>query len=168
MLIKIIVAFDNNNGIGLLNKLPWKINEDMKKFVNLTKGNGKNAIIMGKNTWMSLPNKPLIDRYNIVISRTLDNNLNNNISVFNNIEEAINFCKDKFEDVWVIGGEKIYNEFLNKNLIDKLYITEINKNYKCDTFFPRIDENKYKLIENTIIYDNNNNPFLYNKIYVKI
>ena len=79
----------------------------MKKFVSLTKGNGKNAIIMGKNTWMSLPNKPLIDRYNIVISRTLDNNLNNNISVFNNIEEAINFCKDKFEDVWIIGGKNI-------------------------------------------------------------
>jgi len=168
MIIKSIVAFDNNKGIGLLNKLPWKINEDMKKFVKLTKGNGKNAIIMGRNTWLSLKNKPLADRFNIVISTTLDRISNNNVSIFNNLEDAIIFCKDKFEEVWVIGGEKIYNEFLNRNLIDELYITEINKNYKCDTFFPEINYNKYKLISYNIINDKDNIPFLYNKIYIKI
>ena len=68
--MNIIVAACKNRGIGLNNKLPWKLKKEMNIFANLTKGNGKNAVIMGKNTWYSLP-KALPKRANFVISKTV-------------------------------------------------------------------------------------------------
>ena len=70
MNINIIVAYCKNNGIGLNNQLPWNIPEDLKRFSEITKGSGNNAIIMGKNTHESI-GKVLPDRYNIVLSRTI-------------------------------------------------------------------------------------------------
>ena len=58
MKFNIIVAKCNNNGIGINNTLPWNIPGDLKRFSKLTTGSGNNAIIMGKNTWLSLPKKP--------------------------------------------------------------------------------------------------------------
>jgi dihydrofolate reductase len=164
---KIIVAKDSNNGIGINNKLPWNIKNDMKKFVELTKGNGNNAIIMGKNTWLSLPKKPLANRYNIILSTTLNNNdfSNKNIKVINNINEAILFCKNKFDNIWIIGGEKIYTQFLEKGLIQEIYITEIENDFKCDCFFPKINLNEWSLIKYDLFRDNNYN--IYNKLYIK-
>ena len=154
MMYKLIVAFDNNRGIGLKNNLPWKIKEDMEKFVNLSKGNGKNAVIMGKNTWLSLPKQPLKNRYNIILSTTLDNNIIlPETKIFNNIDDIIKFCNNKFEDIWIIGGEKIYNLFLEKNLVDEIYITDIAKDYKCDTFFPELSREKWSLVKYNNISD---------------
>ena len=168
MSYKLIVAFDNNRGIGIENNLPWKIQKDISKFIKLSKGNGKNAIIMGKNTWISLPIKPLKDRFNIILSKTLENNIKEkNIRIFSNIEDIINFCKNKFEEIWVIGGEKIYSLFLQKNLIDELHITHIDNDYKCDTFFPEINYNIWKLKKLDMILKNNSQPTIYNKIYIK-
>ena len=65
------MAFDINRGIGKNNNLPWKISDDLKRFSKLTKGNNNNAIIMGRNTWDSLPNKPLSQRDNLILSTTL-------------------------------------------------------------------------------------------------
>lgn len=168
---KIIVAMDINRGIGINNKLPWNIPSDMKKFKELTKGNGKNAIIMGKNTWLSLPNKPLMGRDNIILSTTLCSSKtldlsNNNIFIFDNIDNLNLFCREKYEEIWVIGGSQIYKEFLKNNLINEIYITQINNNYKCDTFFPELDLNKWNLIKN--IKYKSDDYILYNKLYTKI
>ena len=62
--------------------------------------------------------------------------------------------KKKFDDIWVIGGEEIYKEYLNKNKVKYIYTTEIDKEYKCDTFFPNIFNN-YKLISSIVNYDKN-------------
>mgnify|MGYP006127200487 CR=1 FL=1 len=70
MNFNIIVAVDTNNGIGLNNTIPWYEPEDLKHFAKLTKGNGKNAVIMGKNTWNSLPQRWLHNRFNIIINYT--------------------------------------------------------------------------------------------------
>ena len=59
MFVNIIVVYEKNQGIGLNNSLPWKISSDLKKFKELTIGNKKNGIVMGKNTWLSLNNKSL-------------------------------------------------------------------------------------------------------------
>ena len=71
MKYNIIVACSKNRGIGYENSLPWKISSDLKKFRDLTIGNGNNAVIMGKNTWTSLPIKYLKSRDNLILSTTL-------------------------------------------------------------------------------------------------
>ncbi len=68
----IIVAVCNGNGIGHSNKLPWYYKEELRNFSKVTKGNGNNAIIMGKNTWESLPKRPLPGRINIVLSSSFN------------------------------------------------------------------------------------------------
>ena len=110
----IIVATCEDNGIGNDNKLPWdKIPEDMRNFSKLTKGKGNNAIIMGKNTYLSI-GRPLPNRVNIILSTSLNElTEEKNIYVFKTIDECVKFCESKqFDDVWVIGGESIYRQFL--------------------------------------------------------
>ena len=106
MNINIIVAYCKNNGIGLNNSLPWKISSDLKKFKNLTIGNGNNAIIMGKNTWLSLNSSPLTKRDNLILSNTLDIDKTCNTNIvksFKNIEELKDFIYLKsYSDVWII------------------------------------------------------------------
>ena len=82
MLINIIVAYEKNGGIGLNNSIPWKITSDLKKFKNLTIGNKNNALIMGKNTWLSIK-KNLPFRDNLILSSSLNiHNVNNDFARF--------------------------------------------------------------------------------------
>ena len=107
------------------------------------------------NTYLSI-GRPLPCRVNIVLSTSL-NEVNKekeekDIHVFKTIEECINFCNNKnFDEVWVIGGESIYRQFLDLNYIQKIYKTNINKKIECDTFFPYISNKFY--LEETIILD---------------
>lgn len=152
----IIVAHDRNNGIGNNNSIPWYCKPDLLNFKNLTIGNNNNAIIMGKNTWNSLPYKPLKNRTNIIISSTLENKNENKYKVFNSIEAAVLFCNNaNFEEVWIIGGENIYRDFLTKMYINSLYITYIDKEYICNKYFPQIQSN-FKCINTKIIQTQNN------------
>ena len=135
----IIVAICENNGIGYNNCLPWNIKEDLKIFSKLTRGNNNNAIIMGRNTFESLPNNFLPKRDNLVLSSSIiidEKKENNIIKTFDNIDNIIKFCNTKnYEEVWIIGGQLIYESFLRKNIVNKLFITKINKKYLCDKFF---------------------------------
>jgi len=179
--INIIVAICKNNGIGINNKLPWHYSSDLKKFKTLTTGNKKNAVIMGKNTYQSL-DKKLSNRDNLILSKSLiiDEKNDDFISKsFNNLDMLLNFIKTKnYENIWIIGGNQIYKLFLNKNIVDKIYLTYINKPYECDIFFPKINSNNFKLMKNSIQYNENqflnnldlyyNNYEIYDKLYVKI
>ena len=148
MNINIIVAYCKNNGIGLNNQLPWNIPEDLKRFAEITKGNGNNAVIMGKNTHESI-GKVLPDRYNIVLSKTTKFHY---LETCNSLESALSLCKDKnFDDIFIIGGQSVYEEALNKKLVHKIYATEINKQYECDRFFPHISDNYITHQENKVI-----------------
>ena len=144
-MFKMIVAMSRNRGIGYGNSLPWKLQNDMKYFKRMTIGNGNNCVIMGKNTWYSLRssiNEPLPKRDKIIMS-------SKNIGIFtphselaNNLQATIDICaKNSYNERWVIGGEQIYNTFLDNDLVDEIYITQINKDYTCDTFFPPIPNN---------------------------
>lgn len=186
--INIIVAFCKNRGIGLNNKLPWKLNSDMMKFKRLTIGNGKNAVIMGKNTWNSIPRTPLPSRDNLILSNSLSfdyNVLNINskneyrCKTFSCVDSIIDHCVTaSYETIWIIGGNSVYTNFLNRDLVDKLYVTYLDDEYKCDTFFPEVDFEKYRYVEQTIHGINENNNSLeinkddritiYDRVYERI
>tara|TARA_B100001093_G_scaffold466710_1_gene485311 strand:- start:145 stop:663 length:519 start_codon:yes stop_codon:yes gene_type:complete len=165
----IIVAFDIKRGIGKDNKLPWYIPEDLKYFSKLTRGNRKNAVIMGKNTWNSLPMKLLKGRDNLILSRTLNieenNPKNDYIKSFNSIDELEIFCKNQeYEKVWIIGGSEIYNLFINDNKITNIYVTLIHKKYDCDCFFPILDKWKVISKEDKIVNNINISYCIYEKL----
>lgn len=151
MPFKIIVAKDEQGGIGKDNKLPWYIKDDLKRFATLTRGNGKNAVLMGRNTWNSIPTHPLAHRHNLILSRSHTSTNETKISFFKDVEHVIEYIKDAgFEDIWIIGGEQVYTLFLNKPelnaLVKEIYVTEVAGNYECDTFFRTIDVDRYEEI----------------------
>ena len=155
----IIVAISKNKGIGYQNKLPWNIKEDMLLFSKLTRGNNNNAIIMGRKTYESLPNNFLPKRDNLVLSKCLkidEERRTGIIKSFNNINSIIEHCNIKnYNDVWIIGGQSIYDFFIQKNIVKKLFITKIDKNYLCDKYF-FYNECEWKLIENRKIENSQN------------
>lgn len=132
-----IVALDSVNGIGKNGKLPWHIPEDLKHFAKLTKGQGNNAVLMGRKTYESI-GKKLPGRINIVLTTQPDMVSEDPDLIFmNSISDVLDYSDNlSLDDLWIIGGGKIYDLFFKKSYeIDKLYVTEINGNYDCDTFF---------------------------------
>lgn len=152
--INIIVATSTNYGIGYDNKMCWNIPEELNKFKEITTEvidkTKKNCIIMGKNTWYSLPKKPLINRINIIISSNDYEKIKNEIEenyknienvpkIFKNIEDAFKYVNDTdiIESAFIIGGAVLYNTCLD-NYIEKIkyiYMSIIyDKNYECNKF----------------------------------
>jgi dihydrofolate reductase len=140
MKLSLIAAIDQNNGIGMDNKIPWHISEDLKNFKRLTLNN---AIIMGRLTYESLPNGALEDRMNIVITKNNEYNAPN-CYIVTDLQKFLNSIKHDTE-VFVIGGASLYEQTIR--LANKLYITQIHNTYICDKFFPKISLNDWKLIE---------------------
>lgn len=146
MTYSIILACTSNGGIGLNNKIPWYIPADMKHFKTLTTtapDNKKNVVIMGKNTWLSLPDKykPLPNRINIVVSSTIYiHEHNQDIVICKSLKEALDFTIENeqtynIHNVYIIGGRRLYNEAFENILFNKVYCTYIYKpvNILCDT-----------------------------------
>lgn len=153
MNFNVIVAVDSNNGIGIDNSIPWYEPDDLKHFSKITRGDNNNAIVMGNNTWNSLPKKPLKNRDNLILSRK-DHTNGDGFAYFKDIESIIEYCKEKNYDViWVIGGGEIYKLFLEKNMIDNIYLSRLNKEYECDVFFPNIPD-KLRLTKKEKINNN--------------
>jgi dihydrofolate reductase len=137
MTISIIAAVAKNKAIGYKNKLLYQINDDMKRFKTITTGH---TVIMGRNTFESLPFGALPNRRNIVITNSKKHI--DGCECIKSINEAIDACRNE-DEVFIIGGGIIYNEAIN--IADKLYITEIDDYPKnADTFFP--DYSKWKCI----------------------
>lgn len=131
----IIVAVSENDAIGKDNKLLFHLKEDMQNFKRLTTNN---VVVMGRKTYESI-GKPLKDRINIVISRS-DNKGEGNLIWVHSLEEAIKKAKEYEKDIYIIGGGSIYKEALEKDIVDKIYLTRIKKRVNdADTFFPRLD-----------------------------
>ena len=129
MNIHLIWAQDENGGIGKNNSLPWHISEDLINFKKITLNN---TIVMGRKTWESLPKRPLPKRRNIVLSL----NKVNDVEYYTSIESCLQSLeKDNIPDVFIIGGEMIYNAFFE--YADTLHITFISDSVNgIDTFFP--------------------------------
>tara|TARA_B000000437_G_scaffold217796_1_gene195947 strand:+ start:1373 stop:1903 length:531 start_codon:yes stop_codon:yes gene_type:complete len=163
--ISLILACTFDGGIGYNNKIPWYIKSDLIKFKNITVSTNNplkyNAVIMGKNTYFSLPNNKLSNRINIVISNNLQSN--KDILCFSNIDDAINYCNKEvyIEKIFIIGGSKLYNYFIdNNNLVSNIYLTLLKNMYKCDTFINiKNIFNKFKFIKD-IDNNINNNEYI--------
>jgi dihydrofolate reductase len=148
--ISIIVAIAEDYGIGKDNKLLWHISDDLKHFKQITSGH---TVVMGKNTFESLPVRPLPKRKNIVITDIPDEVIEGCEMAYS-IDEAIEKMDEEAEN-FVIGGASIYRQFFG--LSDKLYITKVNTQLEADTFFPEIEESEWKLTEKSETFTDPNN-----------
>jgi dihydrofolate reductase len=136
--ITLIAAMDSNNGIGINNKLPWKLPEDMANFRRNTIDQN---VLMGRKTFESI-GRPLEYRRNIVLSRTADLGIKD-VTIVSSIEHALSMDLDSLV---VIGGSEVYKETID--LADRIHITEIyGPAYNCDSFFPKIDLGIWKAME---------------------
>ena len=156
MSFTIIVATDKFGGIGLSNNnkfsIPWKNKLDIQFFKDTTSNKyQKKAVIMGKNTYLSLPVKKLPDRENIVLSKSkLDTPTD--VIKFISLDQALKYCFDKKLTTYVIGGAKLYEEALNDYRLETILWNIIPEtNEKCNIFFPISFQealNKFELDEN--------------------
>lgn len=161
MALTIIVAHDKNRGIGFKSQIPWYISEDFKWFKENTFGK---IVVMGTTTYFSLPKKtrPLPNRINYVLC----NEKNKHLSIIKeggHILTSINDVLDisTLNDVFIIGGASIYQQFIDK--VDNLIITEINKSFECDTFFPEYKTNGWKLVYKSKEYNHEDYIYTFNK-----
>jgi len=155
--ISIIVAIAENNAIGKDNKLLWHISNDLKRFRRITTGH---TVIMGKRTFESLPGGPLPNRRNIVISDDKNDKFNGCVMAYS-IDDALYKCDDGKEN-FIIGGGTIYSQFLK--YATKLYITRVHKSFDADTYFPKLNYDKWIEIEREDYPPDENNSFSYSFI----
>ncbi len=138
--ISIIVAIAANHAIGKDNQLLWHISADLKRFKQIT---GGHPVVMGKNTFYSLPVRPLPKRRNIVITN-VPGEIIEGCDMAYSIEEAEALCDENIEN-FIIGGGSIYQQFMD--IAYKMYITRVHKEFDGDVFFPEIDPNVWQLSE---------------------
>ena len=137
--LSMIVAADNNNGIGIKNTLPWRLSDDLKRFKSITTGH---TVIMGRNTWFSLPIRPLPNRRNVVITpEPLGEDGAIEVGSLNEIFEQ---CKNDTEN-FVVGGASLYEQMLP--YASKIYLTRVEGDFETDTFFPKLNPDEWCLTE---------------------
>jgi len=154
MKFALVVAVDKNNGIGKNNTLAWKLPTDMKFFADVTTRTHdpsvQNAVIMGRNTWESIPQKhrPLKNRINVVLSRG-DLKLPEGVILANSIDDAMQKLNDlkNVEHAFVIGGARVFEDVIKHPDCRTIYLTRLEQSFGCDVFFPVIDEQVFTLNE---------------------
>ena len=151
-MVTILVAYDDEYGIGCNGQIPWSIPADLKRFKELTLGH---TLIMGRKTWDSLPIKPLPRRKTVVISRNYvlmpDSpraESNSLVTVAHNFSYALATAKCFNTEIFIVGGGEIYTEALLSGKVDKIILSKMSGTHNADTFFPQLGlEWQGKLIE---------------------
>ena len=129
-MINCIVAVERNQGIGFEGQMPWpRLAGDMQWFREKTTDQ---IVIMGRKTWESIGSKNLPNRINVVISR---NPIEGVDQCFSDTDRALEFCTTFYphKEIFIIGGSAVYQHYLD--IVDRFYVTEIDSDYQCDTFF---------------------------------
>jgi len=148
----VVAATQPCMGIGKAGGLPWKrLKPDMQYFKQLTTtaAPGKqNAVIMGRKTWESIPDRfrPLSDRINVVLTRNPNYALEEKgVTVFSSFNAALDGLKGRsdLDQIYVIGGSQVYKEALSHNELSEVFLTKVYKDFDCDTFLP-IDMSAFK------------------------
>ncbi|CAH1425899.1 unnamed protein product [Lactuca virosa] len=170
---EVVVAATKTMGIGKDGKLPWRLPSDLKFFKNLTMTTAdpakKNAVIMGRKTWESIPvqHRPLPGRLNVILTRSESfhiGSMEKNVLISGSMISALKLLASSryrlsIENVFVIGGGQILRESLNARECDAIHLTEIETDIDCDTFIPAIDVTQFQpwcsslpIVENGIRY----------------
>jgi dihydrofolate reductase len=134
--ITLVVAMDRERGIGVQNRLPWHLPEDLAHFKRLTSGH---AIIMGRKTFDSI-GRPLPNRRNVVITRDAAWR-REGVDAVTSLDAALALAGDA-EEAFVIGGAEIFR--LALPAAARMVVTEIDARFDCDTFFPAIDDSRWQ------------------------
>lgn len=144
MKLAIIAAISENNVIGNKGKIPWHIPEDLKRFKVLT---SNHPVIMGRNTYFSILEqlgKPLPNRTNIVLSQDLNFKSDNKITVVRHFPDAVRKASLIGNEMYFIGGKRIYEHALH--VASHMHLTLVKGNYNGDTFFPLFNEKEWEEI----------------------
>jgi dihydrofolate reductase len=153
MTISIIAATGKNNEIGKNGDLLCHLPADLKHFKEITSGN---VVVMGRKTFESLPQGPLPNRRNIVVSRNVDLKIEG-AEVYPSLDYAFIRLIDENE-VFIIGGAQIYEQILP--IADKLYLTKIHADFpEADTFFPKIDFSVWRETSRETFFADEKNPY---------
>lgn len=162
--IVIIAARALNGGIGKGNQLLFPNQKaDMQHFKELTTGH---TVVMGRNTFESLNNKPLKNRRNIVLSKTLSANIDG-VEVMSSVDDILNTIKDN-EKVFIIGGSEVYKSFL-KYAQEMELTTIFEGGQDADTFFPEFERGVWR-ISSSKVFDadsENDYPYMFQKFIKK-
>lgn len=140
---KIIACINQKRVLGNEGKLLYHIGNDLANFKRMTVGN---VVIMGRKTFESLPNGvPLKDRVNIIITTDEEYGVDakfDNVYIVHSVEDAVELCDAFFSDkeVFVIGGESIYRQFMEKDLVSEMRLTIVNDDTEGDAVFPEYNE----------------------------
>ena len=160
-MLSIIVAKAKNNTIGKDNKLLWHISDDLKRFKELTTNHN---IIMGRKTFESLGGI-LPNRKHIIFSQNPDFKIENeNVEIVHSMLQIQQYIEDE-EENFVIGGVMIYN--LLMPYVTKMYVTEIEKDFEGDTFFPKINSEVWEEISREKGPEDSENKFEYEYVTYK-
>jgi dihydrofolate reductase len=153
MKISMLVAMDENRGIGFENRLPWHISSDLKRFKNLTLGH---CIIMGRKTYESI-GRALPGRKMIVITHN-PNYQAEGCWIVHSLDEAITLAKQTGEDeAFIIGGGEIFSQVID--VADRVYLTLVHTRAKVDVYFPEIDDALWREIETSFHPANEKDQF---------
>ncbi|MBN1258316.1 dihydrofolate reductase [Candidatus Peregrinibacteria bacterium] len=161
--VYLIAAADRKNGIGIKGKIPWDLKEDIQHFRKVTEKTENHAkinlVIMGRTTWESIPEtfRPLPGRRNVVLTKNKDFKAEG-AYVCHSLEEAFQKADDAIESVFIIGGAKVYAQAIKNSKMKGIYLTRINKEFKCDASFPNIPKS-FKKITRLGGGDENGVPF---------
>lgn len=130
--ISIIAAHDDKKGIGKNNQLSWHLSKDLQHFKDITLNH---PVIMGRKTFESI-GKPLPNRTNIIVTRNKKQSVKDkNLLIAHSLKEAIKLAiKKDNQEIFIIGGGEIYTQAMP--LATKLYLTHVQGDFSCDTFFP--------------------------------
>ena len=169
----IIVAVDQKNGIGKNGQLPWHLPGDLKHFKEITTQTldpqKKNAVIMGRKTWESLPEKfrPLPSRINVVITSQKDFPLPQEVFKALSIREALALLdksawQSKIENIFVIGGALVFQEAITYPECQSIYLTNIEQTFDCDVRFPALPTS-FKEVSRTPVRVENSMPFYFSE-----
>ena len=157
--ISIIAAIADNYAIGKSNKLPWHLPADLKHFKELTTGH---AILMGKRTFESLPNGPLPNRKNIILTSVLSEGVNEGYYEADSLEDAFYLC-EKEDKVFIIGGAAVYRQSMDK--AESMYITWVHADFNADVFFPEINFDLWTEVSREDFESDEKNPYSYSFVY---
>jgi len=143
MKIAMIVAMDESGFIGKGGSLPWRMSSDLKRFKELTSGDGFNAVVMGRKTWDSLPDeyRPLPERTNIVMSRDSGLQIEGaEVALYDGRAVEIGYSEG-CDELWVIGGAEIYELMIQR--CEEIHVTTVHTSVEGDARFPDWDRSQW-------------------------